>query len=60
MESRGDEWYIEVSDSSWDKYTGDTSNLWHILNEFDEIKSEQNTETEEIKEPETVTIEPNN
>lgn len=30
MECEGDEWYIEVSDTEWEKYEGDTSQLWHI------------------------------
>lgn len=35
MECEGDKWYIEVSDTDWELYTGDTSNLWHIENSFD-------------------------
>lgn len=30
MECEGDDWYIEVSDTQWEKYQGDTSELWHI------------------------------
>jgi len=30
MEYAGDKWYIEVSDTQWEEYTGDTSGLWHI------------------------------
>ena len=36
MECEGDIWYIEVSDTQWDEYTGDTSGLWHIENPFDQ------------------------
>lgn len=36
MECEGDTWYIEVSDTEWKEYTGDTSSLWHIQNRFDE------------------------
>ena len=36
MECEGDDWYIEVSDTDWEKYDGDTSQLWHIENSFDE------------------------
>lgn len=35
MECEGDMWYIEVSDTEWEKYEGDTSQLWHIENSFD-------------------------
>ncbi len=35
MECEGDDWYIEVSDTDWKLYEGDTSKLWHIENEFD-------------------------
>lgn len=35
MECEGDDWYIEVSDSDWKLYEGDTSKLWHIENAFD-------------------------
>lgn len=35
MECEGDTWYIEISDTEWEEYTGDTSGLWHIQNEFD-------------------------
>lgn len=30
MECEGDEWYIEISDTEWEKYEGDTAQLWHI------------------------------
>lgn len=30
MEFYNDKWYIEVSDTEWVEYTGDTSDLWHI------------------------------
>ena len=36
MECEGDVWYIEVSDTEWEQYEGDTSKLWHIENSFDE------------------------
>lgn len=36
MECEGDDWYIETSDTDWALYEGDTSNLWHIENPFDE------------------------
>lgn len=36
MECEGDAWFIEVSDTEWDRYSGDTSELWHIENSFDE------------------------
>lgn len=36
MECEGDDWYIEVSDTEWEYYGGDTSQLWHIENSFDE------------------------
>ncbi len=36
MECEGDDWYIEISDTDWELYEGDTSNLWHIENQFDE------------------------
>lgn len=36
MECEGDAWYIEVSDTEWEEYTGDTSSLWHIQNRFDD------------------------
>ena len=35
MECEGDDWYIVVSDTDWEKYDGDTSKLWHIENSFD-------------------------
>lgn len=35
MECEGTSWYIEVSDTEWEAYTGDTTQLWHIRNEFD-------------------------
>lgn len=35
MECEGDHWYIEVSDTEWEKYEGDTTRLWHIENSFD-------------------------
>lgn len=35
MECEGNDWYIEVSDTEWEKYEGDTSWLWHIENSFD-------------------------
>lgn len=37
MEFEGDTWYIETSYNSWDKVpeSYDTSDLWHIDNEFD-------------------------
>lgn len=35
MECEGSSWYIEVSDTEWEEYTGDTSKLWHIQNAFD-------------------------
>lgn len=35
MECEGSDWYIEVSDTEWEKYNGDTSELWHIENSFD-------------------------
>lgn len=35
MECEGSTWYIEVSDTDWEEYTGDTFALWHIQNEFD-------------------------
>ncbi len=35
MECEKDEWYIEVSDTDWELYEGDTSDLWHIENSFD-------------------------
>ncbi len=35
MECEGEDWYIEVSDTEWEKYSGDTSQLWHIENSFD-------------------------
>ncbi|MBQ9926455.1 MAG: hypothetical protein IJO65_00630 [Lachnospiraceae bacterium] len=35
MECEGEDWYIEVSDTEWEKYEGDTSWLWHIENPFD-------------------------
>ena len=35
MECEGEDWYIEVSDTEWEEYEGDTSGLWHIENEFD-------------------------
>ena len=61
MEYENNKWYIEVKYDDFQEYTGDTSNFWHILNDFDEIKPEQSTEIEtETEEPETVTIEPNN
>jgi len=36
MECEGDDWYIEVSETEWETYDGDTSQLWHIQNPFDE------------------------
>ncbi len=36
MEYETDTWYIEKSANSWKAYSGDTSKLWHIQNEFDE------------------------
>lgn len=36
MECENGTWYIEISDTEWTEYTGDTSNLWHIKNRFDE------------------------
>lgn len=36
MECEGNDWYIEVSDTMWERYEGDTSQLWHIENQFDE------------------------
>lgn len=30
MEFYDDKWYIEISDTEWVEYTGDTSDLWHI------------------------------
>ena len=36
MECENGIWYIETSDTEWEEYTGDTSNLWHIQNLFDE------------------------
>ena len=30
MECDGVDWYIEVSDTEWEKYEGDTSQLWYI------------------------------
>ena len=35
MECEGDDWYIEVSDTEWELYEGDTDGLWHIENSFD-------------------------
>lgn len=35
MECEGEDWYIEVSDTEWEEYEGDTSQLWHIENFFD-------------------------
>lgn len=35
MECEGADWYIEVSDTEWEKFDGDTSGLWHIENPFD-------------------------
>lgn len=35
MECEGDTWYIEISDTEWEEYTGDTSGLWQIQNKFD-------------------------
>lgn len=35
MECEGTTWYIEVSDTEWKEYTGDTTSLWHIQNQFD-------------------------
>lgn len=35
MECEGTTWYIEVSDTEWKEYTGDTDGLWHIQNKFD-------------------------
>jgi len=36
MECENGSWFIENSFSNWDAYNGDTSNLWHIRNEFDQ------------------------
>lgn len=35
MECEGEDWYIEVSDTEWEWYEGDTDGLWHIENSFD-------------------------
>jgi len=35
MECEGENWYIEVSDTEWELYEGDTDGLWHIENSFD-------------------------
>lgn len=35
MECEGQDWYIEISDTEWELYTGDTTDLWHIQNPFD-------------------------
>ena len=35
MECEGEDWYIEVSDTDWELYEGDTDGLWHIENSFD-------------------------
>lgn len=35
MECEKNTWYIEISDTEWTEYTGDTSDLWHIRNRFD-------------------------
>ena len=35
MECEGENWYIEVSDTDWELYEGDTDGLWHIENSFD-------------------------
>ncbi len=35
MECEGEDWYIEVSDTDWELYEGDTDGLWHIENPFD-------------------------
>lgn len=35
MECEGEDWYIEVSDTEWELYEGDTTELWHIENPFD-------------------------
>ena len=35
MECEGEDWYIEVSDTEWELYEGDTDGLWHIENPFD-------------------------
>ena len=35
MECEGKDWYIEVSDTDWELYEGDTDGLWHIENSFD-------------------------
>ena len=35
MECEGEDWYIEVSDTEWERYEGDTTQLWHIENPFD-------------------------
>ena len=36
MECEGTIWYIEVSDTECEEYVGDTSDLWHIQNEFEQ------------------------
>ena len=36
MECEGDIWYIEISDTEWEEYQGDTTPLWHIENPFDQ------------------------
>ena len=35
MECEGENWYIEVSETDWELYEGDTTELWHIENPFD-------------------------
>ena len=35
MECEGEDWYIEVSDTDWELYEGETDGLWHIENSFD-------------------------
>ena len=35
MECEGEDWYIEVSDTEWELYEGETDGLWHIENSFD-------------------------
>ena len=37
MECEGADWYIEVSETEWEPYQGDTSKLWHIENSFDDL-----------------------
>ena len=35
MECDGDDWYIEISETEWEKYEGDTTELWYIDNEVE-------------------------